>query len=59
MTTLIAILISLLGYGSPSDYSDYSEDQLNEEIAQAEADAALSEDDGIGGDWDSPGVVNP
>lgn len=32
MTTLITILISLLGYGTPADYSDYTETQLQQEI---------------------------
>ena len=37
MTALITILISLLGYGSPSDYDGYTEEQLQQEIAIAEA----------------------
>ncbi|MEQ8624015.1 MAG: hypothetical protein RJQ00_04145 [Vicingaceae bacterium] len=46
MTTLITLLISLLGYGTPADYADYTEDQLNTEIAEAQ-------DGGIAGEWDT------
>lgn len=48
MTTLITLLISLLGYGSPADYENYTEDQLNYEIEMAQ--------DSEGGvhDWDDP-----
>lgn len=51
MTALITILISLLGYGSPSDYQGYTEDQLQQEIAIAEEQANL---DGGGGSMDWP-----
>ena len=46
MLHLIAILISLLGYGSPADYSNASEDQLNSMI-QTE----MSVDGGVE-EWD-------
>lgn len=36
MTALITILISLLGYGTPSDYEGYTESQLQHEITLAE-----------------------
>jgi hypothetical protein len=51
MTALITILISLLGYGSPSDYQNYSEDQLKQEIATAEATSSV---DGGGGSMEWP-----
>jgi hypothetical protein len=55
MINLITILISLLGYGSPADYSDYSEAQLNTEINQAQNQEPMDESpDGRGGDWDIP-----
>lgn len=47
MTALITILISLLGYGTPSDYSNYTEDQLQNEITLAEQ-SALEADGGAG-----------
>lgn len=47
MTSLITILISLLGYGSPSDYEHYTEAELQTEIAYAQ------EVDGGFGDWDT------
>jgi hypothetical protein len=52
MTSLITILIALLGYGTPSDFSNYSEEQLNNEIA-----AAQTDDGGLGGEWDVPGLT--
>lgn len=58
MTSLITILIALLGYGSPSDYEGYTEEQLNVEIAEAEAAQTESNSDNDGGgwdDWDEPG----
>lgn len=58
MTNLITILIALLGYGSPSDYEGYTEDQLNAEIAEAEAAQTTTTTDDDGGgwdDWDEPG----
>lgn len=60
MTSLIAILIALLGYGSPSDYEGYTEEQLEAEIAEAEAaqTESNSDDDGGGWDqWDDPSVA--
>lgn len=54
MTTLITLLISLLGYGTPADYADYSEDQLNTEIEMAQQNQVDNEaDGGILTDWDS------
>lgn len=50
MTTLITILISLLGYGTPADYADYTEAQLQEEINIIQENQV---DEGILGDWDS------
>jgi len=52
MTTLITLLISLLGYGTPANYADYTEDQLTIEIVEAQ-DGAESTDGGTLGDWDS------
>lgn len=58
MLTLITLLISLLGYGTPSDYNGYTEAQLNQEIAEAEAAQSTdSTDDGSGSDWDSPSII--
>lgn len=56
MTSLIAILIALLGYGSPSDYEGYTEDQLKAKIAEVES--TNSTDEGGGwDDWDDPSVT--
>jgi len=52
MTTLITLLISLLGYGSPADYADYTEAQLNTEIIEAQEEAK-STDGGLNGGWDT------
>ena len=49
MTTLITILISILGYGSPADYSDYTETQLQNEIEATQS----RSDSGIGAGWNS------
>ena len=46
MTSLITILISLLGYGTPSDFQDYTEIQLQNQIELAQ------EQDGIFEEWD-------
>lgn len=46
MTSLITILISLLGYGSPADFTDYTESQLQNEIEMTQ------EQEGILGDWE-------
>lgn len=46
MTALITLLISILGYGSPADYSNYSEDELRQEILVA--DQTNSVDGGAG-----------
>ena len=50
MTALITILISLLGYGTPSDYANYTEDQLQTEITLAQQEA-----DGGAGTFDDAG----
>lgn len=47
MTSLITILISLLGYGSPAEYENYTEAELQTEIQIA------SELDGGFDDWDN------
>jgi len=55
MINLITILISLLGCGSPADFTDYSEAQLNTEINQTQSQVAMDESpDGRGGDWEFP-----
>ncbi|MFT5667253.1 MAG: hypothetical protein ACI9DK_001442 [Vicingaceae bacterium] len=53
MTTLITLLISLLGYGTSADFSHMNETELNHEIEMAQADA----DGGTAG-WDFPGVTS-
>ena len=55
MATLIALLISLLGYGTPSDFSNLTEAELNHEIVLAENSVTSSEntDGGVLGGWDS------
>ncbi|MFT6947670.1 MAG: hypothetical protein ACJARP_002097 [Vicingaceae bacterium] len=53
MTTLITLLISLLGYGTSADFSHMNETELNHEIEMAQADA----DGGTEG-WDFPGVTS-
>ena len=55
MTTLITLLISLLGYGTPADYADYSEDQLNTEIIEAQ-EVSENSDGGVADNWDDPRV---
>ena len=57
MTALITLLISLLGYGTPEDYKDYSEDQLNEQIEYAESSSTTDDGGGTGG-WDSDHVYS-
>lgn len=53
MTTLITLLISLLGYGTPADYADYSEDQLHTEIEMAQQNEENNEaDGGLGHGWE-------
>ena len=49
MIHLITILISLLGYGAPDDFSNMTEAELQTEINTIQAD-----EDGRGGDWDMP-----
>jgi hypothetical protein len=61
MTALITILISLLGYGSPEDFSHMSESELNTEIATLEA---SQDDGGTNNDWEqgvdsTPEPINP
>ncbi len=51
MLHLISILISLLGYGSPEDFTNLSEAQI-----QTEINTLQSDDDGRGGDWELPTV---
>lgn len=46
MTSLITILISLLGYGTPADYTNYSEAELETQIEVAQ------EKEGIFDEWD-------
>lgn len=53
MTSLITILIALLGYGSPSDYEGYTEEQLQTEIAEAEAADTSTTTTDDGGGWDT------
>jgi hypothetical protein len=55
MINLITILISLLGYGSPLDFKDYTESQLNNQIEQTQTKVAADTDvDGRGGDTEFP-----
>lgn len=51
MTALITILISLLGYGSPSDFETYTQAELENEISIATS--TTSADGGAGSfdDW--------
>jgi len=51
MTALITILISILGYGSPAEFQDLSEDQLKQKIATTET---TSNVDGGGGSMEWP-----
>lgn len=55
MTTLITLLISILGYGTPADFSHMSEAELNNEIEMNSAQSAES-DGGLGNTWEDPGV---
>ena len=48
MTTLITLLISLLGYGTPTDFDQYTEAELNQQIEMVQA------ADGNQADWDTP-----
>ena len=55
MINLISILISHLGYGTPADFENYTEQQLNTEIQQAQNQQPADESpDGRGGDWEFP-----
>lgn len=51
MTALITILISLLGYGTPSDYEGYTESELQTEIELAQTESSM---DGGAGQFDDP-----
>tara|TARA_B100000508_G_scaffold140457_1_gene141550 strand:+ start:2516 stop:2695 length:180 start_codon:yes stop_codon:yes gene_type:complete len=53
MTSLITLLISLLGYGTPADFDNMSENELNQAIAEAQQ---QEEDGGVWGDWDDASV---
>lgn len=53
MTSLITLLISLLGYGTPADFDNMSENELNQAIAEAQQ---QEEDGGTWGDWDDASV---
>ncbi len=55
MAALITLLISLLGYGTPSDYDGYTEEQLNQEIAEAQE--TETEDGGGWEEWNEPGYT--
>ncbi len=56
MAALITILISLLGFGTPTDFEHLTEAELNYEIAIAEENHNV--DGGNGGDgWWDPGVM--
>jgi len=60
MTSLITLLISLLGYGTPADFDQMTEIELNAAIAEAEQQS--NADGGTWGDWDDASVdqgVNP
>ena len=46
MTSLITILISLLGYGTPADYTNHTEQELVNEIELAQ------EEEGGFGEWE-------
>ncbi len=55
MTSLITLLISLLGYGTPADFEHYTEAELNEQIEIVQNDQAEGTQDDDGGildDWD-------
>ncbi len=52
MITLITLLISLLGYGSPADFQNFSETELNNQIEMAQGNL----DGGHGNPWEDPGV---
>ena len=55
MTSLITLLISLLGYGTPADFSNMTEVQLENEIVLAQ-EAQASDEDGGFGDWDDTSI---
>ncbi len=64
MTSLITLLISLLGYGTPADFSHMTEAELQHEITVAEAAHSNGDQDGGWDDWDFPvhgeeGDTNP
>jgi|GEM_PF-3954515 len=55
MTSLITLLISLIGYGTPADFDHFTETELQDAIEYVE-------DGGTWGDWDdsqhNPGDPN-
>lgn len=51
MITLITLLISILGYGSPADFSHLNEAELNDKIEMAQSDGGTQ-------GWDFPGVTS-
>jgi len=53
MITLITLLISLFGYGTPADFNNLTEDQLNERITMSQQG---NRDGGIGDPWEHPDV---
>ena len=55
MITLITLLISLLGYGTPADFQNLTEDQLFEQVEMANTE----QDGGIGDPWEHPDVQSP
>lgn len=46
MIHLITLLISLLGYGTPEDFSNWTEEEITTEIQ--------AQQDGRGGEWELP-----
>jgi hypothetical protein len=53
MTTLIILLMSLLGHGTTANFADMNEAELNHEIEMAQA-----QDGGGTQGWDFPGVAS-
>lgn len=56
MATLIALLISLLGYGTPAEFEQYTEAELEAGIEYLQDNAQADGGNGIG--WDTPEVVS-
>lgn len=59
MITLITLLISLLGYGSPADFENMSEAELNHEIEMLQDNNSNQNDGGVGGQWEVPYAPAP